>query len=456
MTAPLTTLPHKQALPKFVHPPLPLHHVVTNRPIAQPFYPAVAAEDTALSRNVAIDFVSASLPLSQLLKSEITPYLDISQPATLYAVDLSCIADKLAQFRAALPRVTPYYAVKCNPDPVIVSFLARLGMSFDCASRCEIGLVGSALFDACRPNDLSNSIIFANPFKCVEDLRFAREVNASLMTLDSVEEVYKIAENFPEAHVLLRIATDDANAQIPLSSKFGARMDEIEVILDRANHCGLNMVGVAFHVGSGCTDISTFWKALESARLVFDLATQRGIHMSVLDIGGGFPGYDGEAPFTFRELADAIRPVIDHLFPAYVRVIAEPGRYMVTEACILATQVIMGTGKHRRRYYLGDGVYGSFRDACTLKLRFEPVVLSTDAAIDEKLSSDLHGPTREAVDVISKDVWLPRLQRGDWLAFENMGAYTTSLRSRRTEQDGFRVMYIYRVAEEKASAFAYK
>ncbi|CAN0438810.1 unnamed protein product, partial [Ascophyllum nodosum] len=120
---------------------------------------------------------------------------------------------------------------------------------------------------------------------------------------------------------------------------------------------GLDLVGVSFHCGSGCQDAQAYPVALEVAKRVFDLAAGQGIQLTLLDIGGGFPGWDGSEyvyegggreegitsppPLSLEEIGEITRPVLDELFPPIsgVKVIAEPGRYFVEASQVLFTRI---------------------------------------------------------------------------------------------------------------------
>jgi ornithine decarboxylase len=352
----------------------------------------------------------------------------------VYGVDLGMVVDRYVQFLDALPRVTPYFAVKCNPDPVVVRLLALLGAHFDCASTSEIALVASA--GNVPVADLDARVVYANPCKQGSHLSYAAVRGIRLMTFDCEDELLKIADLHPGARLLLRIAVEDSTALCPLSSKYGASMHDVPVLLAAVARLRLDLVGVAFHVGSGCTTVSAYVDALHNARAVFNTAAMAGLPpLTVLDIGGGFPGYDGEAPVTFCDIAATVRVTVEELFPASegVNVMAEPGRYFVASAFCLATQVLS------RRFpaspaavVIGDGVYGSFKDAVLLNIQFSPrqILSSTDHSNTERdvVPTTLYGPTCDARDVVARDVRLPSaLSVGDWLFFVNMGAYTMSL-----------------------------
>jgi hypothetical protein len=88
---------------------------------------------------------------------------DIPAEDSFYVIDIGVIVSQFYQWRKHFPRVHPYYAIKCNPDPVIIQTLAILGANFDCASRQEIQLVQ----DICASLRLTRTpeIIYANPCK---------------------------------------------------------------------------------------------------------------------------------------------------------------------------------------------------------------------------------------------------------------------------------------------------
>ena len=75
------------------------------------------------------------------------------------------------------------------------------------------------------------------------------------------------------------------------------------------------------------------------ARKAFDIGASLGYHFTLLDIGGGFPGNNPEG-LQFKDIAAVLGPCIDRLFPPHIRVISEPGRYFVSSAYTLATNIM--------------------------------------------------------------------------------------------------------------------
>jgi len=276
--------------------------------------------------------------------------------------------------------------------------------------------------------------VFGNPCKPASSVKHARRVGLRLMTFDNAAELDKIAALHPDAELVLRVQTDDKLAQCPLSNKYGAAPEDVPMLLARVKALGLQVVGVSFHVGSGCSERGAFPGALRRAREVVDAAERHGFNMTLLDIGGGFLGWDKAGCASFADHAADINAALEELFPSpSVRVIAEPGRFLVATAQSMLTTVIsiaeFSTGD---RYYLNDGLYGSFN--CLLFDHAEvppPIILRDGKELiarsdTENVPCTLFGPTCDGFDMISDSMQLPRLRVGDRLIFPDMGAYTTA------------------------------
>jgi ornithine decarboxylase len=351
-----------------------------------------------------------------------------------FLVDLEQAVQKFNEWREYMPRVEPYYAVKCNPTPALLRTLKNLGVHFDCASKEEI----EAVFALGGDIDPENDIIYANPTKPRSHLLAAKKRGVKMMTFDNPDELHKIKQTYPEAQLVLRIMTDDSKAVCRLSSKYGAPLGACSELLKLALDLNLNVIGVSFHVGSGQQDPSAFADAIHRAARVFDMARELGITMNLLDIGGGFPGVDDE--IAFPTIAAHMRPKIDELFPEHVRVIAEPGRYFATACFTLVCNVIarrdvsqlfpaeqiLADEMVRYFYYINDGVYGSFNCIMFDHATAKPKALDKDGPT---IPCTFYGPTCDALDCIAKGERMPLLNVGDWVYFTNMGSYTLTAAS---------------------------
>jgi ornithine decarboxylase len=204
-----------------------------------------------------------------------------------YTVDLEDVYNKHINWLTLLPRVNPYYAVKCNTDPMLLKLLAFLGTGFDCASKNEIKMM---LDMGVRPE----RIIFANPCKQASHVEYAFKTGVDYMTFDNVDELYKIKKyhSSTKAKCVLRIATNDEDAVYKLSNKFGVDMTTSFELIKIAVELGLDVVGVCFHVGCSQKSALAFIEPIKNAKILFDYARENhGLEFHVLDIGGGFPGF---------------------------------------------------------------------------------------------------------------------------------------------------------------------
>jgi ornithine decarboxylase len=362
-----------------------------------------------------------------------------------FVADVGEVYRQHMRWKKHLGRVTPHYAVKCNPDPVVLQLLAALGAGFDCASKAEIEQVLKLGVHPSR-------IIYAQPCKTKSYLKYTAKQGVKQMTFDNTDELYKVKELCPDAQLFLRIMTDDSASLCRLSNKFGASMENVPELLDLAKKLDLTVAGVAFHVGSGASDPSAFRKAVKDARLVFDWAAERGMQLHTLDCGGGFVSE------TFDEMAGVLSAALDADFPSHIRIIAEPGRYYTSAAFTLACNVIArrtvedkDLGIKSYMLYMNDGVYGNFSSIMFDHQHPVPQILSTPRKPDgfnystesltdsgytsaeegvgemggKMLEYSIWGPTCDGIDCIA-DKWssTETVDVGDWLYFEDMGAYT--------------------------------
>lgn len=336
----------------------------------------------------------------------------------LFVIIREKLLENYRAFRSFFPGVEVYYALKANPHPFIIQLLGEAGSSFDVASLQEIQQV---LNHGISPERM----ILANTIKRKKGIRFAKEVGVYRMTYDNFDEVDKIAGVFPEASVILRIKTPSNGSRINLSYKFGAEPNEAMDLLLKACNAGLKPIGISFHVGSPCTNVENYIVSLKLVVNIFEQAAAKGIDLSLVDIGGGFPlqvfhSENGEA--SVESMGKVITPLLVEYFGKNCTFIAEPGRSLVGSAGLLITKVIgraLRSGKIW--YYLDDGYYGTFTAIPFDKSVFEFYTLKETS---EKYSCILAGPTCDSVDVIADGVLLPQLKLDDLIIVPNIGAYS--------------------------------
>jgi len=156
-------------------------------------YKAPAEATVAVPRDVVnkfdVEFVDEAL--EDLIAKKV--YSDeLENEEAFYIIDLGIVLKKYQEWVHHLPRVKPYYAIKCNPNTAIIKTLASLGVNFDCASKQEIQQILGSGVSASR-------IIYANPTKMKSHLAYARSSGVDLMTFDNADELRKIADCYPDS-----------------------------------------------------------------------------------------------------------------------------------------------------------------------------------------------------------------------------------------------------------------
>ncbi|CAG9860373.1 unnamed protein product [Phyllotreta striolata] len=341
-----------------------------------------------------------------------------------FICDIDQLIWNVENWKRLMPRVEIFYAVKCNYNREVLETFAALDLGFDCATMDEISKIIAL--------DVSpNKIVFSNPTKIIEHLEYAKQTGVRAMTFDNEEELYKIKKHYPEAELLLRIRCDDESAKYVLGKKFGVLPgSEALDLLRLAKQLELTIIGVHFHVGSGCSDYYAYYKALCAAKGVFDAAIELGFPVKLIDIGGGYPGETINPIDKIAETTNA--GLLDNFPDLSVKIIAEPGKYCCNTPYKLVTQihskkiVIDENNKKIRMYYVDVNVYNSlFSVLFGEYYKFRPVCENKNAQLHPCI---IWGSTSDVNDKITdKFDYLPDLNIGDWLIVEETGAYTVSI-----------------------------
>jgi ornithine decarboxylase len=246
------------------------------------------------------------------------------------------------------------------------------------------------------------------------------------MTFDCLEELEKIHTIYPDAQIILRICVDDTNSKCKFNSKFGCPLCNIPSIFERVKSLQMNLVGFSFHVGSGCSDPRSYYNAIKDCAVSYKLSKDYGFNISIIDIGGGFPGVDKN--IRFADICDNINEAIADFFASEtanntIKFIAEPGRYFTEATHTLVINVIAKKKEDNViKYYLNDGVYGSFN--CINYDHQTPELIPLLPRDAKKYNTTFFGPTCDSLDCIYKEIQYQELNIGDWLYVRNFGSYT--------------------------------
>ncbi len=333
-------------------------------------------------------------------------------------VDPDIIRTKARRFKAAMPRVHPHYAVKANPHPDVLRALIAEGVSFEIASIAELDLLLSLGVPAAE-------IYYSNPMKSPRYLTYAAEKGVEWFVVDSVDELRKVVGIKSDAKLYLRIDAPNVGSDWPLSGKFGAEPSEADEIVEAAVELGADLAGVTFHVGSQCRNPENWRVGIENAKRLFRKMRLKGLRPRLLNIGGGYPVQHTKPIPTIEAIGRTVNQALAGL-PAGTRVMAEPGRYLVSDAGWFVCRVV-GTATRRgtRWIYLDAGMFGGIIET-TEGLQYD-VVTEREGRL---IPCTVAGPTCDSVDVVMREQMLAEdLQADDFVYIPNAAAYTTAYAS---------------------------
>ncbi|HEX4432490.1 MAG TPA: type III PLP-dependent enzyme [Frankiaceae bacterium] len=363
-----------------------------------------------------------------------TPYL---------VMDLDVVAERYRRLRSALPVARVLYAVKANPSALVLRRLNAAGSSFDVASPGEIEL--------CRKCGIAPSrMSYGNTIKKERDIAFAYAAGVRTFTVDAALELDKVIRNAPGSTVYVRLVTDGAGADWPLSRKFGCDPEQALHLLRRASQAGLG-VGISFHVGSQQRDPDAWDAPLAEVAQLYQALRGEGIEPAGVNLGGGLPSTYREAVPDVSVYGAAITAALrERLGGAGAGdIFVEPGRYLVGDAGVIETEVVLiserPVGPARQRWvYLDIGMFNGLAETLDEAIRYRIQVPSRRGRPSPAV---LAGPTCDSADVLyEKSAYeLPEdLRIGDRVRILSAGAYTSSYSS--VCFNGFEPLTTYHVA----------
>ena len=362
------------------------------------------------------------------MSPKVARFLDsgaFSTPALI--CDLDRVRDNFNALRAAFPRTAIYYAVKANPAAPILDTLTQLGSKFDAASIEEIRL---CLATGANPAEIN----FGNTVKKCSAILEAWHAGVNLFAFDSREELDKLAQLAPGARVYCRLAVSQSGAEWPLSRKFGTDPIDARTLMVEAAGRGLVPYGLSFHVGSQQTGVGAYQEAIGIAAMVFTDLRCRGIDLTMLNMGGGFPiRYREDIPSMGdfgAAVTDALR---QHFGNDWPELMIEPGRALVGDAGVIVSEVVLAcnrsTDGDRRWIYLDIGRFGGLAETEGEAIRYR---ISAPGISGPDNNMVIAGPTCDGVDVLYREAATPlpeRLASGDRILIHDTGAYVTSYAS---------------------------
>ena len=377
----------------------------------------------------------------------------------LYVYSAGTILDHYTRLDAALAPLDHLicYAVKANSNRAILKLLAEAGAGFDIVSGGELYRVLAAGGDAAK-------CTFAGVGKSSEEIEYALEQGVYSFNVESEAELEYIDRIASTKNLRARIAlranpdvdphTHEYVSTGSRQNKFGIALDQLPAVYERAAKMrNIEIVGVQMHIGSQITQAEPFASAITKVTpIVRQLKSKYAIKF--FSIGGGMgiiyrralesgsgqwwhehdPACAGSA-FSIRDYADAIVPPLRELG---IRILVEPGRFLVGNAGVLLTRVRYIKQTTEKKFAIVDAgmndlirpaLYHSYHEIVPVK---EPITITRLRATAARQAStsrnktekiDIVGPVCESGDFFALDREMPEVHEEDLLAIMSAGAY---------------------------------
>ncbi len=321
------------------------------------------------------------------------------------------------------------YSVKANSNLSILNELRKEGAGFDIVS-------GGELFRVLKVGADPQKIVYAGVGKTVDEIKYAIKSGILLFNVESLNElkqINKVAKSMKKtASVGLRINPDvEASTHHYITTgkkenKFGIDILVARKLFNEAKrYKHIKIKALDMHIGSQITVIEPYVKAVGKMKVLIEEMRAYGVKVEYLDIGGGLGIiYNEEKPATADMFASAIKPIIKGLG---VKLILEPGRFIIGNAGILVTRVIYNKKGGIKNFLITDaGMNDLIRPS--LYQAYHKILPVTIKKGQIK-SYDIVGPICESGDFFAKDRHMPEIKEDELLAIRSAGAYGMSMAS---------------------------
>ena len=362
--------------------------------------------------------------LSKTIWANPSEYLRVNEPENPVMFFSPAVLQSAARrFIDGFPGLVTY-AVKSNPDPIIIENLAAAGVrGYDVASPEEIRLIRTLAPGA--------ALHYNNPVRARAEIRAAVEMGVKSWSVDSASELEKLIEMVPaeRCEISVRFKLPVAGAAYNFGAKFGATVELATLLLARAAAAGF-IPSLTFHPGTQCVDPAAWESYIRAAA---QISADAGVKIARLNVGGGFPSHREEAVMPQLDATFALidRVTAEAFGDARPALVCEPGRALCAPAFTLASRI--RAVRDDNHVFINDGHYGSLNELTMIGVidRIEVRAASGELRTGEKTPRIVFGPTCDSVDRLPGDVMLPSdIQEEDYLVIQGMGAYSMATNTR--------------------------
>lgn len=342
----------------------------------------------------------------------------IRKPTPYLVIETKKVINAVQSFQKFFGVGNVYYAIKANPDKSIVALLDKFKCNFEVSSAAELKTILNLEIPASR-------IISASSIKTPDFIKAAYKAGIRYFTADSISEIETLASHASGSKISIRLNVSNEGSEWPLSRKFGVDLEEGVRLLERAKQGGLIPWGLSFHVGSQCTRLATWVEAIDTARLFWDLAAAKNLHLRSLNLGGGFPIQYRKPVIGIDEIAHTVFENIKKRMPPVQEIIVEPGRAIIGHAGTMVTSLIAKAVRDGKKwFYLDVGIFNGLMESIG-GIKY-PIIVNGKGPVSKCV---LAGPSCDGFDVIDMEVDLPDIEIGEHVYILSAGAYTTAYAS---------------------------
>lgn len=323
------------------------------------------------------------------------------------------------------------YSVKANGNLAVLRTLAEEGSGADIVS-------GGELYRALRAGIPAERIVFSGVGKTEPEMAAALEAGIFGFNVESEGELRRLSAVAHalglEAPIALRI-NPDIESPTPHAytrtghreSKFGIPSEEaLDLYRLAASLPGIRVRGIDVHIGSQINEVEPYRQALLHVLELVETLQGEGILLDYLDLGGGFGIAYGDE--TGSHAAEFAAMIVPHLQATGLKLVLEPGRYVVGPSGVLLTRVLYLKEMGGKTFVITDaGMNDLLRPSHYSGYhRIEPVSHVPGRAM---VRADVVGPVCETGDFLALDRDIERPAEGDLLAVRTVGAYGFSMAS---------------------------
>lgn len=317
-----------------------------------------------------------------------------------------------------------FYAAKSNFNLSVIKTFLELGSGVDVNSEGE-------LYRALKAGAKPENIILTSVGKTKNEIKLGLEHDVLMIKAESEQEIYlinEIASSMSKiARVAIRVNPDvDARTHPYISTglsenKFGVNSETaLKIFRMQSELKNIKFTGIDMHIGSQITDVSPFVEAVEKLANLFLILKKEGIELKHFDIGGGIGiQYNDETPFSIKDFAEAILPILKSL---NCEIIFEPGRYLTANAGILVTEVLYTKKNQKKNFLVVDAAMTDLLRPSIYSAYHHIQPVNVDET-KEEITADIVGPVCESGDFLAKERTIQKSKRGDLLAVMSAGAY---------------------------------